>query len=193
MSVVVAFKYKDGMIIGADKRVTMYGRLHEDSVSKIFPTKFSGHAVGCVGYLRHANLLSIREELIDCRDILEGTTIDLSYMVGVTVPTLIEYLKDANGLDNPEGFCAWGSEMLYVTKERIFHIGSDFAVMEHSPWAAIGCGMEMVSGVLSNYDEKDFEKLKEKEAISLMESCISYGCSKDNMVSQDFEYILLKK
>lgn len=51
MSVVVAFKYKDGMILGADKRVTLYGHLKDDNVSKIFHTKYSGHAIGCVGYL----------------------------------------------------------------------------------------------------------------------------------------------
>lgn len=165
MSVVVAFKYKDGMILGADKRVTLYGHLKDDNVSKIFHTKYSGHAIGCVGYLRHANLISAREELMDYKDILDGVPISTPYVINVIVPSLIEYLKNANGLDNPDGFCMWGSELLYVTKYGIFKIGSDFSVIEYPYWATMGCGMEMVTGILSNFDEKEFEKLKEKDAV----------------------------
>lgn len=191
MSVVIAFKFKDGMILGADKRVTLYGHLKEDNVSKIFHTRYSGHAIGCAGYLRHANIIAAHNELMKYEDILEQVDIDQTYIVNVMIPSLIEYLKNANALENPEGFCMWGSELLYVTKSKIFRIGSDFSVIEYSHWATIGCGMEMVTGILSNMDDKEFEKLKEKDAIGLMEMCITNGCSRDNAVSPDFEYALI--
>ena len=41
MSVVVAFKYKDGVIVGADKRVSRGFRLRDDLISKIYNTKFT--------------------------------------------------------------------------------------------------------------------------------------------------------
>lgn len=191
MSVVVAFKYKDGIIIGADKRVSKGMRLREDNTSKISLTKYSKHGIGSVGLLRHCNLLSIKDELMDYEDILAGVEVDQAYVVAKIVPNLIKYFGEQQAIMSESGTTVMASEVMYVTPNKIFVIGEDFSVMEYPVWAAIGCGEEMVMGLLCNVEPPHFEKLKEADAIDLMSGCITYACEKDSAVSENFEFILI--
>lgn len=193
MSVVVAFKYKDGVIVGADKRVSRGFRLRDDLISKIYNTKFTNHAIGVVGMVRILNLLSIKDELMNYEDILNGEEVNYPYMCASIVPNLIKYLSNNNAIANEDGVLTTDSSILYATSEKIFTVESDFAVMEYPKWAAIGCGEEMVSGLMSNMTDEFLEEMDEEDAIGLMQCCISNACARDSAVSEDYEYILIKK
>ena len=192
MSVVVAFKYKDGVIVGADKRVSKGPRLREDNASKIAMTKYTGHAMGTVGLLRHCNLMSVKDELMDYEDILDKVEPDMSYMVAKCVPNLQKYFSEQQAIMSEAGTTIMASEIMYATKDHIYVIGEDFSVLEYPFWAAIGCGEEMVMGLLCNMPPEDFAKMKESEAIDLMAGCITYACEKDSAVSESFEFMLIK-
>lgn len=191
MSVVVAFRYKDGIILGADKRISKGMRLREDRANKISLTKYSGHGMGSVGLLRHCNLLSIKDELMDYEDILEGVEVDQSYVIAKIVPNLTRYFTEQQAIVSEAGTTVMASEVMYVTKDKIFVIGEDFSVVEYPLWAAIGCGEEMVMGLLCNVEPEQFAKMKEADAIDLMSGCITYACEKDSAVGESFEFILV--
>jgi hypothetical protein len=168
MSVVVAFRYKDGIILGADKRISKGMRLREDRANKISLTKYSGHGMGSVGLLRHCNLLSIKDELMDYEDILEGIEVDQSYVIAKIVPNLTRYFTEQQAIVSEAGTTVMASEVMYVTKDKIFVIGEDFSVVEYPLWAAIGCGEEMVMGLLCNVEPEQFAKMKEADAIDFL-------------------------
>lgn len=192
MSVVVAFKYKNGVIMGADKRVTYGWHLKDDIVSKITMTQYTQHGMGSVGDLLHNNLLHVKDELMDYKDILDKTEVDLSYMIAHIVPNLKMYLKSCGALSEENGVACVPSAFLYCTKDKIFQIGGDFSVIEYPSWGVIGCGEELVTGLLSNFEDEQLAKLTEQKAIEVMANCIAYACKKDNAVSENFEVMLIK-
>lgn len=61
--------------------------------------------------------------------------------------------KDAGVLTaNKEGQEDMGGRVLLGYAGRLFGVSSDFAVIEHAPWWAIGCGCEWAEGALATLD-----------------------------------------
>ena len=61
--------------------------------------------------------------------------------------------KDAGVLTtNKEGQEDMGGRVLLGYAGSLFGISSDFAVIEHAPWWAIGCGCEWAEGALATLD-----------------------------------------
>ena len=62
--------------------------------------------------------------------------------------------KDAGILTvNKEGQEDMGGRVLLGYNGRLFGVSSDFAVIEHAPWWAIGCGCEWAEGALAALDK----------------------------------------
>ena len=191
MSVVVALKFKDGVIIGSDRRVTTsYHTYQDDAATKIHMTQYSNHDIGTVGYLRTLNVISTVDEFMEYKDILDGDKVDFKYLVKTIVPKLIKTLENNRILDELE--CTSNSNFIYATNEKIFTIGGDFAVIEHPYWAAVGCGQDLVAGLLSVAEPEDFENMDAENALGMIEGCISKACKSDNAISEEFDFFILR-
>lgn len=193
MSVVVAFKYKDGVIIGSDKRVSYYSHLAEDVITKIHRFKYSKNVIGSAGCVRELNVLDIKEELMDYKDVLDKKEVDYHYLISTIIPNLKQHYKNHGLLKSVNEIERLRNNVfIYATKDKIFMICEDFAVVEFRYFCAIGCGMELAMGALSVYNEDEFDHLTEREAIELMKKCIKDACKKDTFVGSEVDYELIK-
>ena len=191
MSVVVALKFRDGVIIGSDRRVTTsYHTYQDDAATKMHMMQYSNHVIGTVGYLRILNVISTVDEFMEYKDILDGYKVDFKYLVKTIIPKIIKTLEENRVLDELE--CTSNSNFIYATNEKIFSIGGDFAVIEHPYWATVGCGQDLVAGLLSVVEPEDFENMNAEEALSMIEGCISKACKSDNAIGEEFDFFVLR-
>ena len=80
MSLIVGIKTEKGVVIGADKQATS-GRLKVEGVQKIWKSKYSNTAMGVVGYLRDADIISTVEDFIDFIFVLHAIKATTAYGV----------------------------------------------------------------------------------------------------------------
>ena len=194
MSVVVAIKYKDGVLLGGDTQITEDGHLSAFTDSKIFKNKYSNTAIGIVGALRDLNLLENEEEYIDYKSILDKTFIDKKYVISNVVPKIFKILEKNHRLYKENELLYSYSECLFGTSNSIFNIGFDGAVSEKEKYYAIGCGKELVIGFLDVFFSDNKEKdLTLKDAKTLINKSIAIACQKDVYINDKITYINLIK
>jgi len=201
MSIVVAVRYKNGVVIGSDNRATYKGRLSYDNCTKIITTTYTNHAIGTVGTLRAVNLMSVKDEFMEYKDILDDVEVDLSYMSSVIIPNLIQHLNDNHVLHrNTDGTISSDNCFIYATNNNIYTIMSDFGVIEMPNWSVIGCGEDMVMGLLNTIEIDDdctvdeyFGKMERDDAVSLIQTAILLACKNDTYISQSCDIVVLEK
>lgn len=192
MSVVIAIKYKDGVIMAADKQATS-GNLKSDNATKIVQTKYSGLGMGAVGLLKTCNILEAVNEVVDPEDILSQALIDKLYVIRKIVPLLFTAFekyhcltKDEDGLQSIHG------NLLICSNEKIFSTDGIGAVSEHDDFVAIGCGEQLVHGYLSTLNI-DYNKLNENKAIEILATAIEKACKDDVFINDKIDILILKR
>lgn len=192
MSVVVALRYKNGIALAADKQVT-WGNMKQSTATKIVKTKYSNLGMGAVGSGRLADLLEVMDEVVAAEDIIKNTPIDRKYMIKHIVPDIFEFLKkfgillhDDDGLNYIDG------SMIFVTPDTIQAMASDGGLVEYEDFASIGCGRDLVYGYLSTLD-KDFNKLKEDDAIKIIITAIQKACKDDAFIDDNIDILLIER
>lgn len=168
MSVVIGAKYKDGVIIAADKQATM-GNTKTDDATKLQAFKYSNSAIGVVGYLRDCNLMRTLEEVVPYKDILDKVPIDELYVIR-----------------------AMDSRMLYATSDSLFTIDGDFGVVEaRASYEVIGCGDDKVRGFMTSIG--DTSNMTRSEVLQILDTAIRKGCEKDVFIDDRIDVIVLEK
>ena len=192
MSVVVAVKYKNGVALAADKQTT-WGNIKKGTATKITRTKYSNLGIGSVGSGRLGDIIEVMDEVVDAADILRGIEVDRKYMIKHIIPDVFEYLKkyglllhDEDGLNYIDG------SMIFVTPKTIQAMACDGGLVEYENFAAIGCGRDLAYGYLSTID-KNFDKLKEEDAIKILVNAIQKSCKDDAFIDDNVEIILIEK
>jgi len=189
MSVVVALKYNDGIVVGGDKRITTGWHTSEDNAcNKIFKTKYSNHCIGSVGSGRDCDIIGIVDELMYYKDILKNVKVDLEYVVDNVVEKLFDKLRDKKRVRVKDGIESINSNHMYVTNEKIFSIAGSGAVLEHSEYGVIGCGSEMVMGYL---DTLDLSNLSKNKAIEYIEIAIQQACKHSSGIDDNVDIIVI--
>lgn len=184
MSVVIAVKEKNRIVMGCDSQVT-YGQLkksNNNNSCKIFEIKNCKNALlGVVGYKRDSQLLSVENNLIREISILKNE-INYEYVVKYLFNDIYEVLKNNNRIERDSN----GNLVNYIYDDFIFAYkneaylinGSCGSVEEIEDYLVIGSGEEVAIGVLENNKDKS-AKERIKEAIK---SCSERTIYVDNEV-----------
>lgn len=189
MSVIIALKNKEGVILGADKQST-----RGDSAlntTKIKQMEYSKIGIGTAGYTRDGNILCCTEEIINYGDIIKKIDIDFRYVVNNIVPTLFNIFRANKRIILNEGIEYFKSEFLLVTNDKIFNIFGDGAVLEDDTYGVIGCGEDNIYGYLDTIP--NIESLTMKESEKIIEKAIRLACKKDIYINDNIDIIKLYK
>lgn len=179
MSVVIAIKNGDHIVMGADSQVTC-GWLKSKTNSKIFFVKDCPNAImGSVGELRGSQILQATSNLIDELKILKNE-INFDYCVLSLYEKIYQIFK-TNRLvekENGEYVSYLPNSFIFAYKDTAFLIYYDGTVQEIKDYLTIGSGAETAQAVLENNKNKQPET-RSREAIKV---CADKTLSVDNDV-----------
>ena len=162
MSLVIAIKDKNRIVLGADKQ-TSIGNNKDHLATKIWEVSdLPGALMGSVGSVRVSQILQY-SELIDKNSLGEMPTFE--FIVRSLVP-IIRATLEGNGVrcSFPESedsvSVMMPNSLLFAYKDRAWMIWHDFSVSEIYDYLAIGSGSDIAKGVLFATTEKNpFERI----------------------------------
>lgn len=159
MTVVIAIKTEDGIVMGCDSMLS-YGHMGRsktnDNDSKVFnPTSFSDVLLGMSGYVRDENIISAYSDIISEDDYKLGK-IDRKYIINTTVPNIFKRLESNGRHVKPEK-SEWRmySTILLAIKDKCWYIGVDGGIEDIEDYLVIGCGNELAIGSLHQSKDED--------------------------------------
>ena len=155
MSLVVAIKDKDRIVLGADKQAST-GGTKDNATTKIWELdELPGAIMGSVGSLRASQVIQY-SQIIDKN--LLSQDLDTEFIVRVLAPTLAAGLK-ANGVvvDSSDGAKCdmMPNAFIFAYKDKAWTIWHDLTVSEIDEYFAIGSGSEVARGVLYATTERN--------------------------------------
>lgn len=155
MSLVVAIKDKDRIVLGADKQAST-GGTKDHTNTKIWKLEeLPGAIIGSVGSARASQVIQY-SQIIDKNLITEN--IDTTFVVRILAPTLANGLR-ANGIvveAGDGGKCdMMPNAFIFAYKDRAWTIWHDLSVSEIEDYFAIGSGSDVARGVLYATTEKN--------------------------------------
>lgn len=190
MSVIIALKYNNGVVIGADKQATC-NNIKYNNVQKIYHSKYSNTAFGGVGSMRDIDILSTYlDDIMDYKDILDNIKLSRQYVIRKIVPKFISTLEENKRLGKDIDIALSYSSFMVADSETIYEIDSDFSVTEGKDYCVLGCGYQLVKGYL---DGIHLNELSRPEAIDLVEKCVVECCKDDCYIGEDLDIIVLEK
>lgn len=197
MSIIIGVKYKDGVLLGSDTQATNRGHIAEEIETKIYQSKYSTTAIGCVGSCRDNNLIETQEEWIDYKDILDKVDINKKYVISNIITKLFNLLRNNHRLNSEKGLEFSESDFIFATSEKLFGIYTDGSVLEEDKYVAIGCGEELVRGLLDSYFHTNNitsgEQISYNSAKEMIRTSVLSACSKDVFINDNITYINLKR
>lgn len=161
MSLVIAIKDKNRIILGSDRQTsTAYNKDH--SCTKIWAVpELEGAIMGGVGSMRASQIIQF-SPVVD-KNLLtkEGPTLDL--MVSSLGPSIMATLE-ANGIvceAEEKGACKMlPNAFIFAYKDKAWMIWNDLSVTEIDDYLAIGSGSDVAKGVLfATRDKTPFERI----------------------------------
>lgn len=168
MSVVIAIKENNHIVLGCDSQVSTYNcksKLSKEN-TKIWSVKnCDGALMGSVGLLRITQLIQVQDNLIDELTVLKNG-INFQYCVTTLFDKICEILQKYNLLKKQEGTIIPDvyNEFIFAYKDKAWLIYSDGSVEEIEDYLVIGSGEEIAKGVLESNKSK-CAKMRIKQAI----------------------------
>lgn len=150
MSLVLAIKDRDRIILGADKQISDSGSDSADHTStKIWAVEeLPGAIMGGVGSARASQIIQYTD-IIDKN--LINKDVDTSFIIRSLVPTIVASLK-ANGINaeikDGSPCIMLPSSFIFAYKDKAWVIWNDLSVAELTDYLAIGSGSDVAKGAL---------------------------------------------
>ena len=160
MSLVVAIKDKDRIVLGADKQVST-GETKNHTNTKIWPIlDLEGAIMGSVGSARASQIIQY-SDIIDKNMLHKEVSTD--FIICSLAPTIAATLK-SNGIvvePGENGLCdLMPNAFIFAYKDKAWMIWNDLSVTEIDNYFAIGSGSDVASGALFATKEKNpFERI----------------------------------
>ncbi len=159
MSLVVAIKDKDRIVLGADKQAST-GGTKDHTNTKIWEVEeLPGAIIGAVGSARASQIVQY-SQVIDKNMI--GQEIDTEFIVRVLAPTIATGLK-ANGIvvDSEDAKCdMMPNAFIFAYNDKAWTIWHDLSVSEINEYFAIGSGANVARGALyATKDKNPFDRI----------------------------------
>jgi len=180
MTLVVALKYKDGVILASDSRV-MYGPIKRDQARKLEPLteNIGAAAAGLLGAID--DVLRSVKELCTSRPVSFDDVV--SYLSDVNYKW---YEENSKKLSEDES----GPTFIVVSPERIRRVFEKGYSEEAYDYACEGSGRQYGEYILQNFY---IEAVGEKEAKELAVYTISETSKMDPTVGEDISMLVFKK
>lgn len=160
MSLVIAIKDKDRIVLGADKQVST-GGTKEHTNTKIWEVEeLPGAIIGSVGSARASQIIQY-SHVID-KNLVAGD-IDTLFIVKALAPALANSLRNNGIVVDPGdgGKCdMMPNAFIFAYKDRAWTIWHDLSVSEIEDYFAIGSGSEVARGALyATPDKNPFDRV----------------------------------
>ena len=160
MSLVIAIKEKDRIVLGADKQSSAGGTKDHTNTKIWRLDELPGAVMGSVGSARASQIIQYAN-IIDKN--LLGKELDTEFIVRVLAPTIAGGLK-ANGIvvDSSDGAKCdlMPNAFIFAYKDKAWTIWHDLSVSEIDEYFAIGSGSEVARGALFATPDRDpFERI----------------------------------
>lgn len=195
MSVVIASKFNNGVILASDRQVTHYGNKIEDKVNKITKVENIGTSIGFggVGILRELQqLFKISSNIFNSTGIKRNglTTYECIEALNKITPEFRENLFiEANQVVKH----LYG-DFIAADPYNIHYIGGDLAVISDLDYFAVGSGEDLVMGHLNvAFKDKNPEKMKSEEIIQILKDSIQVSCKDVCSIDDNIDFIVLYK
>lgn len=177
MSLVIAIKEKDRIVLGADKQASI-GDSKDHTFTKLWEVPgLEGAIMGGVGTARASQILQY-SNIIDKNYIDSEGEFDTDYIINILAPNIVDALTN-NGVDcKNEGNTFIPNSFIFAYKDRAWMIFSDLSVSEIEDTLAIGSGSEIAKGVLyATKDKSPFDRI-----ITAIEAAAEYTLFVDDNV-----------
>lgn len=193
MSVIVALKFNNGVVIGADRQCTIYNSWKEESI-KIKKFEDSNTVIGISGSANDFIPLIYTDEIIDYKDIYKKTNIDGKYIYENVIPNLFKILREHNCVYKEDGIEYINSDFILANCNGIYVIGGDKSLYEKDFYYTIGCGLDSVNGYFNvELDGKKPEDISQEQAEEYVKNAIVKACKTDCFVGMGCDIFTLNK
>lgn len=162
MSLVIAIKDRDRVVLGSDKQASV-GDYKNHNNTKIWEVQdLPGAIMGSVGTARASQVIQY-SSVVDKNCLENINNINTDFIVNSLAPTIAAALK-ANGFNidsTPDNPCTvLPNAFLFAYKDKAWMIWNDLSVTELEDYLAIGSGSDVARGVLyATVDKNPFERI----------------------------------
>lgn len=171
MSVVVAIKDGDRVLVGCDSQVTQgYTKSTLKSQRKIWkPEDDKDIVMGLVGDFRDANILSTSEKWIDELTKLKDE-VNFKYVVRNITLKIFRELNSFGRMIIDDGIQSINSNIIFTYKDKMYNINGDGCVIESDEIIADGSGYRLCLGAWNSLKDKDIP-IKDKLVQVIKAAC----------------------
>lgn len=153
MSVVVAMKSKNGVILGADSQITM-GGVSKTSMCKSnykvwHPNEYVNIVIGSVGAVRELNIIKSTKDLIEEVRYIKKD-IDFEYIVNNLVSKMRKTVIDKKAVEDDKKPFRFNNNYIIAIDDKLYQIQNDCSVIEIDSYTAIGSGSNEALACLHN-------------------------------------------
>ena len=151
MSVIIALKDKDRVVVGTDIRMSNDSCYNDSYKSKPKAIHFNQEKTVIVGSVGNLGVLDVFNKIL-VDNVKDWEKVDKSYIVRYLVPILMRECEAYDCLEKDQH--SVDGTLLLAIKDRAYIIGHSYIVFELEDYLTIGCGDEAARGSL--YTSKDF-------------------------------------
>lgn len=189
MSLVIAIKDKDRVILGADKQTSCGGTKTHDAVKVWELSEFPGAVMGSVGLLRVTQIIQT-SQILELNDLLNGGGPSTAFIINSVVPRILNLLEsrgvkcDAT-VNRDLDMSRIPNSFVLAVGDKVWEISTDLCVTEIENYVAIGSGEDVARGCL-------FATKEDKNPFKRISVAIDAAADSTLYVDRDIDFVATK-
>lgn len=192
MSVVIACKFKNGVVLASDRQVTSYGSYkNEDKANKI--TQVGPISFGGVGSLRELQqMFKVVPDIFNISEI-KRNNLTLEECLEAVNRITIKFRENLFIEHNQIVDSLYG-DFIAADAYNIFSISGCLSVMSDFDYLSVGSGFPNVMGNLNNvFKDKRPQDMEVDDIINILKDSIQISCKDVCSIDDNIDFIILYK
>ena len=190
MSVVIACKFNNGVIVASDRQVTRgYYEKLEDKVTKQIKIEGKNITIGSVGSLRELQKMKLIANKLfrDINDLNEDECIKLTN-------NITRVYRDFEFIEPTQIIKELNNVYLLTDPYNIKLMTNDLTIMSDFDYYAIGCGDDLALGYLNvEFKDKDPNDMTSEEIIKILTEAIKTSCKDSTGIDDNVDISIMYK
>lgn len=190
MSVVIACKFNNGVIVASDRQVTRgYYEKLEDKVTKQIKIEGKNITIGSVGSLRELQKMKLIANKLfrDINDLNEDECIKLTN-------NITRVYRDFEFIEPTQIIKELNNVYLLTDPYNINLMTNDLSIMSDFDYYAIGCGDDLALGYLNvEFKDKDPNDMTSEEIIKILTEAIKTSCKDSTGIDDNVDISIMYK